>query len=90
MIVLIALSGCAAQDRAQDRGAPEGVAPAGTEVESHLYSAELVLDHQTAIGLTDAQRAARSSSDRSPRSSTPRSSCGPTARPSPGSWPLRV
>jgi Spy/CpxP family protein refolding chaperone len=58
MIVLIALSGCAAQDRAQDRGAPEGVAPAGTEVESHLYSAELVLDHQTAIGLTDAQRAA--------------------------------
>lgn len=54
VIVLAVLTGCAAQDR----GALEEVAPAGAEVESHLYSAELVMDHQAAIGLTDAQRAA--------------------------------
>lgn len=54
VIVLAVLTGCAAQDH----GAPEEVAPAGAEVESHLYPAELVMDHQAAIGLTDAQRAA--------------------------------
>lgn len=53
-IVLLALSGCAERDR----GAPDPVGPAGSEVESHLYPAELVLDHQAAIGLSDAQRAA--------------------------------
>jgi hypothetical protein len=50
-IIALVIVGCAAQD--VDR---TPAIPAPTAIEERLYPAELVMDHQEAIGLSEAQR----------------------------------
>lgn len=59
LLVAIVLTGCAQTSAPEEEPSSlELTAPTRTEVESELYSTELVMDHQAAIGLTEEQRSA--------------------------------
>ena len=59
VLVAIVLTGCSSMEAPEEQ--PDSIeltAPTRTEIESHVYPAELVMDHQAAIGLSEEQRSA--------------------------------
>ncbi|MCC6875699.1 MAG: periplasmic heavy metal sensor [Sandaracinaceae bacterium] len=58
ILLAIFVTGCAAREPARPPPPEPSTAPRAGGIEAQLFSAELVMDHQAALGLSDAQSGA--------------------------------